>query len=209
MTWTDGLADLECSTVDNMWSLDINIQNLNNNNNSVVPPTKYIIWYLGMIPLLYSKCFLVLANSTTMFQSTWHQIYKIHSFKRSIAKLLATVIMIWIPPIHVWSLIYVHPSTVLRARPVIPTYNPSTFTTDQQWSSCVLHIFELFSTKTYRWHICMILHTNLYPLDRNSSRALQAARTTTSPHVQKCSSEAVLLIKSSLVANKTFCLSEL
>jgi hypothetical protein len=48
-----------------------------------------------------------------------------------------------------------------------------------------------------------------YPLDRNSSRPIRAARATTSPHVQKWSSEAVLFIKSSLVANKTFCLSEL
>jgi len=48
-----------------------------------------------------------------------------------------------------------------------------------------------------------------YPLGRNGSRPIRAARATTSPHVQKWSSEAILFIKSSLVANETFCQSEL
>jgi hypothetical protein len=48
-----------------------------------------------------------------------------------------------------------------------------------------------------------------YPLDRNGFQPIWAARTTTSPHVQKWSLEAILFIKSSLVANKTFCQSEL
>ena len=48
-----------------------------------------------------------------------------------------------------------------------------------------------------------------YPLDRNGSRPIRAAHATTSPHVQKWSLEAILFIKSSLVANKTFCESEL
>jgi hypothetical protein len=43
-----------------------------------------------------------------------------------------------------------------------------------------------------------------YPLDRNGSRLIRAARATTSPHIQKWSSEAILFIKSLLVANKTF-----
>jgi len=33
MTWTDTLSDLECSTVDIVWSVDINTQNLHNNDN--------------------------------------------------------------------------------------------------------------------------------------------------------------------------------
>jgi len=44
--------------------------------------------------------------------------------------------------------------------------------------------------------------TATYPLDRNGSWPIRAARATTSPHVQKWTSEVVLFIKSSLVAIK-------
>jgi len=54
----------------------------------------------------------------------------------------------------------------------------------------------------------VIVNVLAYPLDRNGSRPIRAARATTSPHIQKWLSEAVLFIKSSLVANKTFCQSE-
>jgi hypothetical protein len=56
------------------------------------------------------------------------------------------------------------------------------------------------------WHKECGMH---YPLDCNGSRPIGATRATTSPHVQKLLPEAILFIKSSLVANKTFCQSEL
>jgi len=43
-----------------------------------------------------------------------------------------------------------------------------------------------------------------YDLDRNGSRPIGAACTTTSPHVPQWSSETVLFSKSPFVANKTF-----
>jgi hypothetical protein len=67
----------------------------------------------------------------------------------------------------------------------------------------------MFEGRKLKDHVERFGAGRAYPLDRNGSQPIRAAHATTSPHVQKWSSEAILFIKSSLVANKTFCQSEL